>query len=203
MTTYDVINWKALPPEEARKHFETFRKSNLELGQFCRKNSFSQPAFARLMRTLYPDEWEMVRVKKKRKTSAYVLGRSLEYSVRDLLLRHGYYVVRAAQSKGKVDLVGLRSDGAVLVQCKRSGLISQQESGEVHDIALRVGATPVVASRPTGRGVKLHLLQRTDKGVGRSEWAFPALPAPESAFQIGIAPSASVAESPASALPTP
>jgi hypothetical protein len=48
---------------------------------------------------------------------SYRRGRRLEYVVRDMFRRRGWFVVRAAASK-PVDLVCLKSGAIALVECK-------------------------------------------------------------------------------------
>jgi Holliday junction resolvase len=48
---------------------------------------------------------------------SYRKGRRLEYVVRDMFRRRGWFVVRAAASK-PVDLVCLKNGEVVLVECK-------------------------------------------------------------------------------------
>jgi Holliday junction resolvase len=48
---------------------------------------------------------------------SYRKGRRLEYVVRDMFRRRGWFVVRAAASK-PVDLVCLKGGDIVLVECK-------------------------------------------------------------------------------------
>ena len=50
--------------------------------------------------------------------SHYSAGRRYEWRSRDALRKRGYFVIRAAGSKGPADLIGLRSTGGVLVQVK-------------------------------------------------------------------------------------
>lgn len=111
----------------------------------------------------------------------YERGRAFEYRVRDKLKKDGaVYVMRAAQSKGKVDLLALwpltsivhrREDGFPewqkgypncvpwIVQCKRDGRLPAAERAELLDIAAQTGALPVLAKTgPNGRGVEFLFL---------------------------------------------
>src|SRR3989441_11276113 len=49
--------------------------------------------------------------------SNYIMGRRLEYRIRDIFRREGYLVIRAASSK-PVDLVCIKNGKTVLVECK-------------------------------------------------------------------------------------
>lgn len=100
----------------------------------------------------------------------YSRGRAFEYRVRDRLKKDGAaYVMRAAQSKGIVDLLALwpaRSELSLrqvpspwLVQVKysisgKSGRLSAQDEIELIAVADATGGIPVLATQgPKGRGV--------------------------------------------------
>lgn len=140
---------------DVEKLYKKFKKSKSQLNQFCSKHGISQATFSRKARALYPDEWEELIASRKPKSSQYTLGRSFEYSVRNLLRKHGYFVVRSAQSKGEADLVALASGSVLLVQCKRGGSIPKSERDELFQLAQRIGADAILADRKTGRGVNL------------------------------------------------
>lgn len=100
----------------------------------------------------------------------YQRGRAFEYRSRDALLKRGaVYVMRAAQSKGKVDLLALwPKDGQVidgfliqiahppwLVQCKSgSARMSPADRDDLITLAQQTGGVPVLAEPgPKNRGV--------------------------------------------------
>ena len=94
--------------------------------------------------------------------SNYEVGRRLEYRIRDLFKRNGYFVVRAAQSK-PIDLVCLRNGRSVLVECKAGrSFLGKERRRELLDLANVAGATVVLARR---RRRKIEL---TDLESGRS-----------------------------------
>jgi len=118
----------------------------------------------------------------------YQRGRAFEYRTRDKLLKLGaVYVMRAAQSKGKVDLLALFPasttwdcwndvpDGLApdmwLVQCKYSihggGRLSPGEGADLVELAAQTGGVPVFA-RPgkNGRGVEFINLMTKEAMVG-------------------------------------
>lgn len=99
----------------------------------------------------------------------YSRGRAFEYKARDALLKRGaVYVMRAAQSKGKVDLLTLwpgddpLNEGEVfpnrpwLVQCKTgTARMSPADREALKEIAAQTGAIPVLAQPgKNGRGVQ-------------------------------------------------
>lgn len=79
-------------------------------------------------------------------TSAVVQGRQKEWKVRDALIADGYEVLRAAGSKGALDLLAIKPGEQLFVQVK-SG---QQGLGpaawnRLFDLAAMVGAIPILA----------------------------------------------------------
>lgn len=110
-------------------------------------------------------------------TSNYVKGRRFEYKVRDRLYKDGaVYVMRAAQSKGAVDLLALwpkvahsSAEGRTytikrhdwLVQCKTgTARMSTADKEKLADIASRAGAVAVLAEPgPKNRGVTFTTLR--------------------------------------------
>ncbi|OLB47604.1 hypothetical protein E6H24_07285 [Candidatus Bathyarchaeota archaeon] len=79
--------------------------------------------------------------------SNYEAGRRLEYRVRDLFRRSGFFVVRAAQSK-PIDLVCLCNGKSVLVECKAGGsFLGEQRKRELLGFAQLTGAVVVLARR--------------------------------------------------------
>ena len=89
--------------------------------------------------------------------SNYVVGRRLEYRVRDLFRKNGFFVIRAAQSK-PIDLVCLRNGKSVLVECKAgSSFLGKERRKELLEIGQKAGAVVVLARR-TRRKVELTKL---------------------------------------------
>lgn len=140
------------------KLYTLFKKSKLQLNQFCAKHKIVQSTFQRKAKALHPEEWPALIASRKRKTSSYKLGRSFEYTVRNLLRAKGYFVVRSAQSKGAADLVAIKRGIVLLVQCKRGGVIGKDERVKLHALSEEIGAVAIIADRRTGRGANLHKL---------------------------------------------
>ncbi len=93
--------------------------------------------------------------------SNYEVGRRLEYRIRDLFRRNGYFVIRAAQSK-PIDLVCLRNGRSVLVECKAGrSFLRKERKSELLDFAKQAGSAVVLARR---RRRKVEL---TDLETGR------------------------------------
>jgi Holliday junction resolvase len=95
----------------------------------------------------------------------YEDGKRFEYATRDHLLDDGYWVTRAAGSKTKVDLIGIKSGQVLLVQCKRRGTLSPAERAALLALAALLPgvAVPVLAWKQP-RSATVHLDRLT--GVG-------------------------------------
>ncbi len=93
--------------------------------------------------------------------SNYEIGRRLEYRIRDLFRRNGYFVIRAAQSK-PIDLVCLRNGRSVLVECKAgSSFLGKERKRELLNLAKQSGASVVLARR------RRRIVELTDLESGR------------------------------------
>ena len=98
--------------------------------------------------------------------SNYEIGRRLEYRVRDLFKRNGFFVVRAAQSK-PIDLVCLRQGRSILVECKAGrSFLGKDKREELLEVARQTGASIVVARR---RRRRLELTNLEDGRVLQPE----------------------------------
>ena len=96
----------------------------------------------------------------------YDNGRRFEYAVRNALQDAGYWVMRSAGSKSKVDLLALKQDECLLVQCKKHGVLPPSERAELlrlaglnqHAKAIKAfkldGDSSVYFSELTGVGAK-------------------------------------------------
>jgi Holliday junction resolvase len=102
----------------------------------------------------------------------YRAGQTFEHCVRDDLRSRGFLlVVRAAGSKGPVDLVAARLNELLLVQCKRSLRCDPEEWNALFTLAAACGAGPLVAGRPgRGRLKYMRLLAAKNGGGGPQPW---------------------------------
>jgi Holliday junction resolvase len=108
--------------------------------------------------------------------SHYRAGRDKEYKVRDHLTDNGYEIIRAAGSKGKVDLVAFKawlpsgpsSHHMLFVQVKRTGgTIPPADRAELLRLARIARALPIVAYQPLPRR---PLQYRRLTGPGPKDW---------------------------------
>jgi Holliday junction resolvase len=109
--------------------------------------------------------------------SHYRNGREFEYKVRDELTTNGYEVIRAAGSKGKVDLVAFKQWPTMdawkrwhmlFVQAKRrDGNIGPDDRAELVRLANIANAIPLVAHQSIPRR---PIQYRRLTGPGPKDW---------------------------------
>lgn len=145
--------WTALSREQLAPIWEDFKDQSLGLRAYCEVRDYGLTGFTNAMRQHFADEWDHAIELKKNKSTAYRLGRSFEYSVRDRLRKLGYLVMRAPQSRGKADLVAIAPGVVLLVQCKRGGYVGVAEWNELFDLAESTGALAIVAGKHGARQV--------------------------------------------------
>ncbi|MEM4099029.1 MAG: restriction endonuclease, partial [Candidatus Micrarchaeaceae archaeon] len=86
----------------------------------------------------------------------YIKGRNLEYLIKNKLEKRGFYVTRAAGSKG-VDLIAIKRNktgGGVrvlMVSCKTTGYVPPQEREELSYLAKKYGAEPLFTRKDSGK----------------------------------------------------
>lgn len=86
----------------------------------------------------------------------YDAGRRFEWAIRDDLRANGYDVVRSAGSKSKIDLLAIKPQQVIFLQCKRNGLCPPTERTELRRLADLIHALPVVAYKArVGYGYRL------------------------------------------------
>jgi Holliday junction resolvase len=161
--------WKNMDIESAGILFEKFKKSTYGFNNFCEHYNFGKNGFYDTMKKYFPDEWENVIELKTPKQSLYRLGRHVEYTVRDLFKKNGYFVFRSPASRGPCDLVAIDKGVVVFIQCKRSMVMSVKEWNDFYDLSKSVDAIPVLAGRPTGRGIIFWLLTRKKDGGKKAQ----------------------------------
>jgi len=76
--------------------------------------------------------------------SRYSRGRRIEYLVRDILLKAGWYVWRLAASK-PFDLIAIRNGEILIIECKKGSVLTKIERTKLLEIAKNGGATPILA----------------------------------------------------------
>ena len=155
--------WKGMSEEAVKTIFDNFRRSSMTLGLYCKSKGYDDLGFSRTMKEHFPGEWDAVIEAKAPEQTMYRLGRSFEYRARDDLRKKKFFVLRSPRSQSPTDLVALRIGVVLMVQCKRSGALGPKEWNELFDLATSVGAVPVMAEMPGGRGIRYwRLIDRKD-----------------------------------------
>jgi Holliday junction resolvase len=165
---YSAI-WKNMTEEEAQVLWDQFKASPLGLGRFCRVKKFGEIGFWKTMTKYFNDEYEYVIESKTPKTTKYRRGRQFEYRARDHLKKIGFFVLRSPASRSPIDLVAIRNGEVLFVQCKISGALPPGEWNELYDLALSVGALPLLAERDGQRGLLFHRLTGRKDGSRRAQ----------------------------------
>lgn len=85
--------------------------------------------------------------------SRYDTGRFVEHRNREHLEADGYVVMRAAGSKGKVDLTARKPRQLLDVQCKGLNVrLTGADWDRLRELAAWVGAVPILGTRDTVHG---------------------------------------------------
>lgn len=169
VTRKKIYNMRIPDEKEARRIFDQFKKSGLTLGRFCRKIGISDDTFHRHIRSRWPDEWEPVIESKHPKQTMYRIGRQFEYRVRDIFIKAGYAVMRAAGSKGQTDLIAVKINRLCFIQCKRGGTITSKEWTSFYELCVSIGAIPILAELPGAKGTVLWEITGKKDGTKRQQ----------------------------------
>lgn len=164
-----LAKWKYLTEEQAALVFDDFKHSRLGLGQYLAKKGWSDDGFREVMRRHFPDEWDLVLEAKAPRQTTYRLGRAVEYRIRDDLRLRGYFVLRSPASKSPLDLIAVKPGVVLFVQSKRSLVLDPAEWNEFLALAVSVGACPLLAGSPTGRGIVYRRLTGPKDGSKRAQ----------------------------------
>lgn len=156
--------WKHMTDASARALMDAFKASPLGLMQFCALNGYDDEGFRNTLRSRWPDEWEHVVESKTPLSTKYRLGRAVEYRFRDRLKKAGYVVLRSPASRSPLDLVAIRPDQVLFIQCKRSGALPPVGWNALYDMAESAGAVPILAENPWPK--KWNYWRLTDRKDG-------------------------------------
>lgn len=164
-----IAKWKYMTEEAARVLIDKFKRSKFGLNQYSARYGYDSLGFSMTLRRFFPDEWDAVIESKAPHQSKYRLGRSFEYRVRDALKAKGFIVLRSPRSGSPIDLVAVRKDGVLFIQCKRGDSLNPAGWNEIYKLAVSVNATPIMASTPQGRGMILWKITGPKDGSKRKQ----------------------------------
>ncbi len=169
--------WKYLTEEQVALLLDDFKRSRLGLDQYLASKGWPDDGFRSAIQRYFADEWESVIESKAPRQSAYRLGRAVEYRIRDHLRKLGWFVMRSPASKSPLDLIAVRAGGVLFIQAKRSLALGPKEWNQVYELATSVGAIPIMAGSPTGRGLTYLRLTGPKDGSKRAQPMIPFDPA--------------------------
>jgi len=75
----------------------------------------------------------------------YIKGYNFETAIKKKLEKAGFYVCRSGGSKGVFDLLAVKNDLVLGIQCKYDGRIYEYEIKRTVKVAYECGITPVLA----------------------------------------------------------
>lgn len=150
--------WMDSTREFCQPFWNDFKRSRDGIAAYCKRKHYGEQSFCDAMRRNFPEEYEEVVRSKKPKRSQYARGRDFEYSVRDDMRKHGYIAMRSPGSKSPADIYCVKRNELIFIQCKVSGALFRAEWNEFMSFCDSVGATPVMAERPSGGGIAYHEL---------------------------------------------
>ncbi len=110
----------------------------------------------------------------------YLKGRYLEYSIQSFLRGKGYFVIRHAGSHFP-DLVAIKNNEVLLVECKTDGRLSLDEKAKLRELMDVTGGTPCLAYRGAGRSSWLKIgesIAHVDPGGKDTATVIPVVKAP-------------------------
>lgn len=154
-----MAKWKYMTEEQAEALLNRLQTTRMGMGQFCKKHGMSLEGLSNTMRKFFPDTWEALVEAKQPKQSMYRIGRAFEYRTRDDLRKRGYWVLRSPASRSALDLIAIKPGTVLMVQCKRSGALPPGEWNAIYDLAMSVGAVPLMTEmHHSGRGISYWLM---------------------------------------------
>ena len=167
-----AVKWSALSDPVLRGLFDAFIAGGEVASRFASRHGYSVGGMSAAIRDRWPDEWDAVTAAKRPSHSnLYKMGRSFERRIRLQLIAAGYFVVRSAGSKTKVDLTAIKDGEILLIQCKRSGALPPDEWNGLMDVAAQTHGLPILVENPhAGTTNWWRVLTRKEgRGTGKKE----------------------------------
>lgn len=149
--------FRKLSDDAIKLVWDDYRASSFKMSEYCRRHGFDPEAFANTMRSLFTDYDEVMEMKKT-KCTKYASGRSFEYRVKNFLQLKGYFVMRAPQSKGPVDLIAYNKGRCLFVQCKIGDWHEVDPWNQFYQLCIKHGADPIFATKKEGGKLQLNLI---------------------------------------------
>jgi Holliday junction resolvase len=99
----------------------------------------------------------------------YIRGRKLEYDVMKIFEKANYYVFRNAGSHGVADVIAIKDDEVVLIQCKSGKKPTKQERKQMFDFHIKTSPNIeiLLAHKEPRKKIKFYQFDITAKFVER------------------------------------
>lgn len=137
--------WKNATEEVAKVLLNKYGNSKYNRIDFCKKNNISLSGFEFLMKKYCQPEYESL-IEFKSTQKKYNKGRRLEYSVRNHIIKKGFFAIRSAGSKTPVDVIGFKENILLFIQCKNELDWHEVKAWNIfYNLAISVNAIPIVA----------------------------------------------------------
>ena len=132
--------------EELFQEYSTYKGG---LRGFAKSKGYKSGSHLREIfhRFIPSDRLDFVMESKKAQNNRYAIGRRFEWRVRDYFKENGYFVLRSPRSAGPVDLIAIRKDELLFIQCKTDGWMSHKDKEKLYELSQSVGAKPLLAWR--------------------------------------------------------
>lgn len=161
---------RRLSEDAIRMIWADYKASPFKMSEYCRRKGFDDEAFANVMKDRFHGEYDDVMESKMTKGTHYCSGRTFEYRVKRHLEGRGFFVMRAPQSKGPVDLIAFHGGRCLLIQCKIGDWYEVDSWNEFYRLAKSHGAEPIFATKVENGRLQLNLINGEK---GRSHHAVP------------------------------
>jgi hypothetical protein len=138
--------------------WEDYKQTRFNMSEYCRRNGYDNEAFANLMKERFFSEYDDVIESKLTKCTRYAVGRNFEYRVKKHLESKGYFVMRAPQSKGPVDLLAYHNKECLFVQCKIGNWHQVQPWNEFYEMSVSHVAEPIFCTKKENGKLQFNLI---------------------------------------------
>ena len=138
--------WFEMPEVVMRPIWDQFKKSKLNVSEFCAERHYNVQSFHDAMNRHFHDEYDDVVESKGDCSTMRARGMKFEFDVRNDLCSHGYHAIRSPASKSPADIYAFRYGEMLFVQCKVGGVFRVDEWNDFYDYSNSVGALAIMAS---------------------------------------------------------
>lgn len=149
---------KKLSEPALKMIWEEYKTSTFKMSEFCRRHGYDDETFSNIMKDRFYSEFDNVMESKMIKGTKYATGRSFEYRSKKHLEKAGFFVMRAPQSKGPVDLMAFDHGTCLFIQCKIGSWHRVDAWNEFYDLANKYGARPIFCTKKENGRIQFNLI---------------------------------------------